>query len=191
MRIQPTPLRVERDRAFFMCYTHLEGVPDLGSAARLMRNSLGGSYVILLGLGSGGLASRDCVPGRARHARRCPNKPPTPPPRAAPADYRPARPDHLPVPAPTILKKACRPTCAFSRRRSGDRDRPDFAWYTCLECISDQSEARLMRKRWAALIGSIYKLQAYVQFRARMLILQFCWNKLLGDYYRCLHHGNH
>ena len=43
---------------------------------RLMGRALGGSYVILLGLGSGGLASRDCVPGRARHARRCPNKPP-------------------------------------------------------------------------------------------------------------------
>ena len=43
MRIQPTPLRVERDRPFFMCYTHLEGVPDLGSAARLMRNPLGRS----------------------------------------------------------------------------------------------------------------------------------------------------
>jgi hypothetical protein len=33
MRIQPTPLRVERDRRFFMCYTHLEGVPDLSSRA--------------------------------------------------------------------------------------------------------------------------------------------------------------
>ena len=43
MRIQSTPLRVERDRRFFMCYTHLEGVPDLGSAARLMRKSLGGA----------------------------------------------------------------------------------------------------------------------------------------------------
>ncbi len=126
-RIQPTPLRVERDRRFFMCYTHLEGVPDLGSAARLMRNSLGGSYVILLGLGSGGLASRDCVPGRARHARRCPNKPPNPPPRAAPADYRPARPDHLPVPAPTILKKACRPTCASSRRRFASSEIAPFS----------------------------------------------------------------
>ncbi len=34
--------------------------------------ALGGPYAILLGLGSGGLAWRDCVPGRAPHARRCP-----------------------------------------------------------------------------------------------------------------------
>ena len=36
-RVQSTPLRVERDRRDFMCYTHLEGVPDLPIAARLTR----------------------------------------------------------------------------------------------------------------------------------------------------------
>jgi hypothetical protein len=32
---QPTPLRVERDRADFVWYNQLEGVPDLLVAARL------------------------------------------------------------------------------------------------------------------------------------------------------------
>ena len=33
--MQPTPLRVERDRADFVWYTRLAGVPDLSVAARL------------------------------------------------------------------------------------------------------------------------------------------------------------
>ena len=45
---------------------------DAARLRRLMRNPLGGPQAILLGLGSGGLASRNRVPGRARHARRCP-----------------------------------------------------------------------------------------------------------------------
>ncbi len=102
--------------AAFSCAILVLKVFPIYPAARLMRRQLGGPHAILLGLGSedwfGAIALRPRPPRAA-----LPHKPPTPPPRAAPADYRPARPDHLPLAPPAFVLNARRPTCASSRRR--------------------------------------------------------------------------
>ena len=115
-RIQPTPLRVERDRRFFMCYTCFEGLPDLSSRAADAQTVgwparfLNG--IRILGVGFGAIAFRPRSPRAA-----LPHKPPTPPPprRARRLPPRAARPP--PSCSACHPGIACRPTCASSRRR--------------------------------------------------------------------------
>ena len=95
-----------------MCSRHSRST----TAARL-NASVGWPERFLNGIRILGCGLAQLLSGRAPHARRCPNKPPTPPPHAAPADYHPTRPDHLPLAPPAFVLNACRPTCASSRRR--------------------------------------------------------------------------
>ena len=135
--MQPTPFRRARSRPFQLL-SYAAGVPD-PSGARLTRKRwvarTFSRWDQNLGMGFGATA----LPAAPATRGAAPIKLLPRHPRAAPADYRPARPDHLPIASPAFVLNACRPTRASSRRRSGERDRRFFMCYTCFEGLPDLS----------------------------------------------------